>query len=67
VKPKERVTDYRTWVSGVTEADLRGEGAVPAATFEEVQKQTAALLKDRILVGHAVQNDLKVRAARLLL
>ena len=27
----------------------------------EVQKQVAELLKDRILVGHAVNNDLKVR------
>lgn len=48
-------------MSGVREADLRGEGAVPALTFEEVQKQVAALLEGRVLVGHAVKNDLKVR------
>ena len=34
---------------------------ITAKSFEEVQKQVAALLKDRILVGHAVHNDLKVR------
>ena len=33
-----------------------------AKPFVEVQKQVAGLLKDRILVGHAVHNDLKVRA-----
>lgn len=31
-----------------------------AKPFEEVQKQVADMLKDRILVGHAVFNDLKV-------
>ena len=59
MRPKERVTDYRTWVSGVTEHDLRSGG--PALPFEDVQQQVADLLKDRILVGHAVQNDLQVR------
>jgi RNA exonuclease 4 len=33
-----------------------------AKTFEDVQKRVAALTKDRILVGHAVHNDLKVGA-----
>ena len=33
-----------------------------AKPFVEVQKQVADLLKGRILVGHAVHNDLKVRA-----
>lgn len=31
-----------------------------AKPFEEVQKRVASLTKDRILVGHAVHNDLKV-------
>ena len=31
-----------------------------AKPFEEVQKRVAELLKDRILIGHAVFNDLKV-------
>ena len=31
-----------------------------AKPFEEVQKQVADLLDNRILVGHAVHNDLKV-------
>jgi RNA exonuclease 4 len=34
----------------------------PAKTFEEVQSAVAELIKDRILIGHAIQNDLKVCA-----
>lgn len=54
VRPKEVVTDYRTWVSGVRARDLRD-----APSFEQVQQQVADILKGRVLVGHAVQNDLK--------
>ena len=55
VKPKEEVTDYRTKVSGVRPSDLkRGE------EFETVQKEVALLLEGKILVGHALNNDLKV-------
>lgn len=54
VKPKERVTDWRTWVSGVSPRHM-----YKAISFEEAQKKVADLLKHRILVGHAVQNDLK--------
>lgn len=54
VKPKERVTDWRTWVSGVSSRDMHR-----AVSFEEAQKKVADLLKHRVLVGHAVQNDLK--------
>ncbi|ELV12658.1 RNA exonuclease 4 [Tupaia chinensis] len=55
VKPTEPVTDYRTAVSGVRPEHLRqGE------EFEVVQKEVAEILKGRILVGHALHNDLKV-------
>ncbi|BGP36376.1 3'-5' exonuclease [Rhodotorula kratochvilovae] len=55
VRPRERVTDYRTWVSGVREEDLRN-----APSFQEVQKEVSDLLKDRILIGHALSNDTTV-------
>lgn len=54
VKPKEKVTDYRTWVSGVQASDLQD-----APSFAEVQGEVATLIRDRILVGHAIHNDLK--------
>ncbi|KAL7423737.1 3'-5' exonuclease [Cryptotrichosporon argae] len=54
VQPRERVTDYRTWISGVREADI-----LRAPAFDTVQKQVAALVEGRVLVGHALENDTK--------
>ncbi|KAJ9119804.1 hypothetical protein QFC24_005517 [Naganishia onofrii] len=54
VKPKERVTDWRTWVSGVRASDM-----VNAKSFEEVQKEVADIVEGKILIGHAVENDTK--------
>lgn len=53
VKPKEFVTNWRTHVSGVSPKNM-----ATAREFEQVQEDVAAVLKDRILVGHAVKNDL---------
>lgn len=53
VKQREKVVDWRTWVSGVKGSDMKT--AIP---FKQAQEKTAELLKDRILVGHAVQHDL---------
>lgn len=55
VKPRETVTDYRTSVSGIRPEDLEN-----GEEFEVVQKEVYDILKQRILVGHAVHNDLKV-------
>eukprot|EP00929_Paragymnodinium_shiwhaense_P087951 TRINITY_DN48107_c0_g1_i2.p1 TRINITY_DN48107_c0_g1~~TRINITY_DN48107_c0_g1_i2.p1 ORF type:complete len:1040 (-),score=267.65 TRINITY_DN48107_c0_g1_i2:98-3217(-) len=57
------VLDYRTAISGVSESHLREDnGAVP---FEEAQDKVLNLLSpDTILVGHALQNDL--RALRIM-
>lgn len=53
VLPKEPVTDYRTFVSGITPQLLRS-----ARTLQEVQRDVAKLMDGRILVGHAVRHDL---------
>ncbi|KAJ2120472.1 3'-5' exonuclease [Coemansia sp. RSA 720] len=53
VKPSEPVTDYRTWVSGIRKSDLDG-----GRDFESVQREVAELLEGRVLVGHALKNDL---------
>ena len=58
VRPLEPVTDYRTFVSGIRAKDIRGP---LAEDFWKVQKEVSEILKDRILVGHAMHNDLKVR------
>ncbi|XP_051492776.1 RNA exonuclease 4 isoform X2 [Apus apus] len=55
VKPTEKVTDYRTAVSGI-----RPENINTGEDFKTVQKEVAEILSGRILVGHALRNDLKV-------
>lgn len=55
VKPTEKVTDYRTAVSGIRPKDIKhGED------FHIIQNEVAHILQGRILVGHAVHHDLKV-------
>lgn len=58
VRPKEKITDYRTHVSGITPHLMRPDG--PAKEFTVVHKTVADLCDGRILVGHAVHHDLKV-------
>lgn len=54
VKPAEKVTDFRTWVSGITPHHLKD-----AISFKEAQQRVSDILKNRILVGHAVHHDLE--------
>lgn len=54
VRPVDRVVDFRTQISGIRPRDLK-----KAKDFRAVQKKVAELLKGRILVGHALRNDLK--------
>lgn len=55
VRPRERVVDWRTHVSGVAPKHM-----AKARTFDEVQSQIAELLRGRIIVGHDVKHDLRV-------
>ncbi|QDS73287.1 hypothetical protein FKW77_005137 [Venturia effusa] len=55
VLPQVPITDYRTHITGITAKTL--EDARP---FKEVQADVATLLNGRILVGHAIKNDLTV-------
>ncbi|KAF2659154.1 RNA exonuclease 4 [Lophiostoma macrostomum CBS 122681] len=55
VRVKVPVTDYRTAVSGIEPKHLRKDIARP---FKEVHNDLKVLLEGRILVGHAVKNDL---------
>ncbi|XGW09554.1 hypothetical protein V3C99_011663 [Haemonchus contortus] len=55
VKPRERVTDFRTSVSGI-----RPENIAKGLPFDVVQMEVAKILKDRIVVGHALNNDFRV-------
>lgn len=54
VKPTEKVTDWRTWVSGVTPKHMKD-----AVTFREAQEEASKLFDNKIVVGHAVHHDLE--------
>ena len=56
VKPTDKVTDYRTKVSGIRAQDL-GQNAFD---FKTVQQEVSEILLNRILVGHSIKHDLKV-------
>lgn len=47
---------YKSLIAGVRPSNLRD-----AAPFDVVQREVAELLKGRIVVGHAIENDLEVR------
>ncbi|KAG6064479.1 hypothetical protein E4U32_000180 [Claviceps aff. humidiphila group G2b] len=54
VKPTERVTDWRSHVSGVSSKEMRF-----ARNFIEVQKDISSIIRGRILVGHDIKHDLE--------
>lgn len=52
--PTKKVTDYRTHVSGILPRHIDPSTAPP---FALVQAEVRALIEDRIVVGHALEND----------
>lgn len=57
VQVPTRVTDFRTQYSGVTSKHIKNKaGAMDVVKCREL---VANLLKDKVLVGHALSNDLK--------
>lgn len=55
VKPTEQVTDYRTPVSGIRPEDIEN-----GEIFLQVKKEVTRILQNKLLVGHALENDLRV-------
>jgi DNA polymerase III epsilon subunit-like protein len=57
VLPSNKVVDYNTKYSGITEDQLRSV----TLTFDEAQQQVRALVtQDAYLVGHSLESDLQV-------
>jgi RNA exonuclease 4 len=54
VKPSEAITDFRTTVSGILPHHVRS-----ARPLAAVQGDVSALISGKVLVGHALHNDLK--------
>lgn len=57
VKVEQEVTDYRTFVSGITAEHINSDYAMP---LKAVQGFVCQLLRGKILIGHGLENDLKV-------
>ena len=57
VKVHEPVTDYRTCVSGIRQGDLHGPDAMDFGMCRHV---VSKILRNKILVGHGLENDLNV-------
>jgi RNA exonuclease 4 len=57
VKVSEPVTDYRTFVSGVRPEHIESDLAMEFKRCQEIVKK---LLHGKILVGHALKNDMQV-------
>ena len=58
VRPDARVTDYRTWVSGITPPMLRPENG--AITFKQAKADVHKMLNQaKAIVGHSLQHDFK--------
>lgn len=55
VAPPAPITDYRTKWSGIRRSDL-----INAPSFEQVQAEVADMIKNRIVIGHALHNDFAV-------
>jgi RNA exonuclease 4 len=55
VRQTYEVSDYRTFVSGITADDLISDDAVD---YDECRDRVQELIGDKILVGHALKNDL---------
>jgi RNA exonuclease 4 len=55
VRQEQEVTDYRTFVSGITPLDME----VATLTFDECRQKVQTMISDKILVGHALKNDMR--------
>jgi len=57
VKVDQPVTDYRTFVSGIRPEQIESDSAM---SLIEVQRLVTSTLQGKILIGHGLNNDLKV-------
>lgn len=56
VKPTREVTDYRTFVSGITQEILEQSATLD---WESCRQKVLSVLEGQVLVGHGLKNDLR--------
>jgi len=61
VRVDEEVTDYRTFVSGITASDLASSDAI---SFDECRALVLQSIEDKIVVGHGLRSDFEVLQIR---
>jgi len=61
VRVEEEVTDYRTFVSGITASDLNSPHAI---SFDECRSLVLQTIQDKIVVGHGLKSDFDVLQIR---
>lgn len=59
VLPDEPITDYRTFVSGIRPGDLKD-----GLPIEIARREVEEIVQGKILVGHAIRNDLSALGIR---
>ena len=57
VRPRHRIVDFRTWVSGIHPTDLKVENG--AIDFDTAKTEAHKLLNDKFIVGHSLHHDFK--------
>lgn len=57
VRPQEEVTDYRTFVSGISAEDFSNEDRT-VMDFEPCRQLVLSLVENKVIVGHGLKNDL---------
>jgi len=61
VRVEEEVTDYRTFVSGITASDITSSDAI---SFDECRALALQAIEDKIVVGHGLKSDFEVLQIR---
>ena len=57
VRVEERISDYRYHITGISPSDLESPKAI---SYGKCRQEVIRLLRGKVLVGHALQNDLQV-------
>jgi len=55
IRPTKRITNFLTWVSGVTPAKIKN-----CKTFPECKNEIYKILDGKTIVGHSLKNDFEV-------